>query len=193
MGLTWHPFFWTGEQYEARTKEWKNVPLWVAQDTGNVVEIDYERGYSQELLDEASPQTNFADRVEALWEANDTHALRRLAYNRRRLDPEDLAALLIQAELDARAGPDWVPVASTDKALELGAKMEGEHFKAVYSALAGRMEQVKSLCHERILQRRAGQMAPVRPTPPSFPGLPFLRALEADGVFLRGLPLQEVK
>ena len=29
--------------------------------------------------------------------------------------------------------------------------------------------------------------------PPSFPGLPFLRALEADGVFLRGLPLQDVK
>ena len=71
LGLTWEQFFWTCVQYEARVDDWKNVPLEVAQGTGNVVEIDYERGYSQELLDEASPQTNFADRVEALWEAKD--------------------------------------------------------------------------------------------------------------------------
>lgn len=193
LGLTWIPFIWTGKEYEQRSSEWKDVPLHVAQGTGNVVEIDYERGYGEELLEVAKPQTNFADRVEALWEANDTHALRRLAYNRCRLDPEDLAAILIQVELDARAGPDWVPVASTDKALELGAKMEGEHFKAVYPDLAGRMEQVKSLFHERISLRRAGQLAPVRPPAPSFPGLSFLRALEEDGVFLRGLPLQDVK
>jgi hypothetical protein len=193
LGLTWHPFFWTGEEYELRPDDWKDVPLQVAQGTGNVVEIDYERGYGEELLDVAKPQTNFADRVEALWEAKDFHSLWRMTYNRRRLDPGDLAALLIQAELDARASPDWVPLASTDKALELGAKMEGKHFKAVYPALVERMEEVKSLCRECSQQRRSGQTPPARPTPPSFPGLPFLRALEEDGFFLRGLPLQDVK
>ena len=53
----------------------------VAQGTGNVVEIDYERGYSQELLDEARPQTNFVERVETLWAAKDYGILGRLELN----------------------------------------------------------------------------------------------------------------
>ncbi len=192
LGLTWHPFFWTGEQYEVRMEGWKDVPLQVAQGTGNVVEIDYERGYSQELLDEARPQTNFAERVETLWAAKDYGILGRLELNRRHLDPDDLAALLIRTELTAHWG-GVPPPRSMEKALEIGAKTEGEHFKAVYPHLVEYMEEVKSLGREYSLQRRAGQMPPGRPTPPSFPGLPFLRALEADGFFLRGLPLQDLK
>ena len=189
MGLTWTPFFWTGEEYEANMKVWKDVPLQVAQSTGNVVEIDYERGYGEELLGVAKPQTNFADRVEALWEAKDFHALWRLAHNRRRLDPEDFAALLIQTELDACQAPNCPPSGSMEKVLELGAKMEGEHFKAVYPGMAERMENVKSMSR----RRQPGQTLQEKPTPPTFPGLPFLRALEEDGYFLRGLPLSESK
>lgn len=189
LGLTWHPFFWTGEQYEANMKIWKDVPLQVAQGTGNVVEIDYERGYGEELLGMAKPQTNFADNVEALWEAKDFHALWRLAYNRRRLDPEDLAAHLIQAELDARAAPDFFPLNSIDKALELGAKMEGNHFKTVYPALVEHMAKVKSTWSKS----HPGPTLEPYPTPPTFPSLPFLRALEEDGIFLLGLPLQDLK
>ena len=188
LGLTWYPFFWTGEGYELRPDDWKDVPLQVAQSTGNVVEIDYARGYSEELLDEAKPQTNFPERVEPLWAAKDYWTLGRLALNRRRLDPDDLAALLIQTELMTR----WAsasPPASMKKALDIGAKMESEHFKAVYPALVERMAQMKSMYS----QRQSEPMRSTYPTAPSFPSLPFLRALEEDGYFLRGLPLVESK
>lgn len=186
-GLTWIPYFWTGQEYERRWKAWKDVPLAVAQGTGNVVEIEYERGYPQELLDEAKPQTNFAERVESLWEAKDFNALRSLERNRRRLDPDDLAALLIRTEL--MAGEDLLWSWDIDKVLKIGAKMGGEHFKAVYPALVERMGTVKSMCR----QRKLGQMPPDKSAIPSFPGLAFLRALEEDGYFLRGLPLVESK
>lgn len=191
LGLTWTPFIWTGEQYEPRDEAWQDVPLEVAQGTGNVVEIDYQRGYPQELLEAAGPQTDFAERAEALWEAKDFGALGSLGGTRGRLDPDDFAALLIQIELMAREDSFWPWQLSTlaDKALKRGAKMEGEHFKAVYPALIERMEQVKALCE----QRRSGQTLPENRTPPTFPGLPFLRALEEDGFFLRGLPLQDLK
>lgn len=187
LGLTWDPFFWTGEQYEARLDDWKNVPLEVAQGTGNVVEIDYERGYSKELLDEARPQTNFVDRVEALWAAKDFLALSRLEHNRKLLDPDDFAALLIRIE--RMAHEDYLLPWDVDKALKMGAKVEGEHFRAVYPSMEEHMAQVKSTSRKR----QPGQTLPEKPMPPTFPGLPFLRALEADGFFLRGLPLQEVK
>lgn len=191
LGLSWEQYIWTGEEYEWKMGVWKNVPLQVAQGTGNVVEIEYDRGYPEELLEAAGSQTNFADRAEALWEAGDFRALGSLGGKRCRLDPDDFAALLIQIELMAREDVFWPWQLSTfaDKALKRGAKMEGEHFKAVYPALIERMEQVKALCE----QRRSGQTLPEYRTPPSFPGLPFLRALEEDGYFLRGLPLQEVK
>ena len=191
LGLSWEQYIWTGEEYEWKMGVWKNVPLQVAQDTGNVVEIEYDRGYPEELLEAASPQTNFAERAEALWEARDFDALGRLGGNRSRLDADDFAALLIQIELMTREDSFWPWQLSTlaDKALKRGAKMEGEHFKAVYPAMVERMEQVKALCN----QRRSGQTLLAKPIAPSFPGLPFLRALEADGVFLRGLPLVESK
>lgn len=190
LGLTWHPFFWTGEQYEARMENWKDVPLQVAQGTGNVVEIDYDRGYPQELLEAAKPQTNFAERAEALWEAQDFRALGDLGGKRARLDADDFAALLIQIELMAREDSFWPWHLSTlaDKAVKMGAKMEGEHFKAVYPALVERMEQVKARCR----QRKSGQTLEQLDAP-TFPWLPFLRAMEEDGYFLRGLPLQDSK
>ena len=147
LGLTWHPFFWTGEQYEARMEGWKDVPLQVAQGTGNVVEIDYERGYSQELLDEAKPQTNFVERVEALWESKNLLALWRLEHNRKLLDPDDFAALLIRIE--RMAYEDYLLPWDVDKALKMGAKVEGEHFKAVYPSMEEHMAQVKSTSRKR--------------------------------------------
>ena len=111
----------------------------------------------------------------------------RLEHNRKLLDPEDIAALLIRIERTAQE--DHLLPWDADKAVKMGAKMEGEHFKAVYSALAERMATVKSTSR----RRQPGQTLPEKPTPPTFPGLPFLRALEEDGYFLRGLPLVESK
>lgn len=190
LGLIWTPFIWTGEKYEPRHEAWKNVTLNVAQGTGNVVEIEYDRGYPEELLEAARPQTNFAERAEALWEAKDFRALGDLGGKRARLDDDDFAALLIHIELTAREDAFWPWELSmcADKAVKMGAKMEGEHFKAVYPALVERMEQMKDRCR----QRKSGQTLE-KLDAPTFPGLPFLRALEEDGYFLRGLPLVESK
>lgn len=84
---------------------------------------------------------------------------------------------------------DYLLPWDVDKALKRDVKMEGKHFKAVYPSMVEHMDQVKSTSR----RRQPGETLPAKPPVPLFPGLPFLRALEEDGVFLRGLPLVESK